>query len=152
AIGEEWIAVTYDGARRGRLVAVPLTAEANADPATWRELLPESDAVMRSVRPVGDLLYVTELVDTYARVRIVERDGSIVGEVPPPGRGALAESPLTLCPLVPRGHPDEYLFGFSSLTQSWGTYRHRPDADVVETLIEPAAQIDAVVEDYAATS
>jgi prolyl oligopeptidase len=151
-VGDTWIAVTYERARRGRLVALSLTEPPTGDPAAWCELLPESDAVMRSVRPVGDLLYVTELVDTYARVRIADRSGNVVGEVPLPGRGALAESPLTLCTLAPRGHPDEYLFGFSSLTQSWGVYRHRPGDDVVETLVEPAARLDAVVDDCAARS
>jgi prolyl oligopeptidase len=55
--------------------------------------------------------------------------------------------------LVPRGHPDQYLFGFSTLIESWGTYRHIPGAPDVETLKEPEVRVDdAVIEDHWATS
>jgi prolyl oligopeptidase len=151
-VGDEYVAVTDHGAQRGRLVAIPLTSPPNADPSTWRVVVPESDAVLRNVRPVGDRLYLTELVDTYARVRIVDLDGNHLGEVPLPGRGAMGEFLMPLATLPPRGHPDEYLFGFSSLTESWGTYHYRPEDGAVETLIEPAARVDAMVEDLECTS
>jgi prolyl oligopeptidase len=152
AVGDELVAVTDHDAPRGRLVAIPMTSAASSDPASWRVLVPESDAVLLSVTPVGDLLYVSDLVDTYSRVRIVDLDGAEVGRVPLPGRGAVAEAPFSLMRLPPRGHPDEYVFAFSSLTESWGIYRHRPGEDTVETLEEPAVRIDAVVEDLWATS
>jgi prolyl oligopeptidase len=151
-VGDEFVAVTDLEAPRGRLVAIPLDAAEPADRAGWRDLVPQSEAVLRTVTPVGDLLYLHEFVDTYSRVRIVDLDGNVVGEVPLPGKGTLSELPFPLMSIVPQGHPDEFIFGWSSLTQSWGTYRHRPGESEVETLQEPKAQIDAVVEDLWATS
>ncbi len=150
-VGDAYVAVTDHDAPRGRLVAIPMAGAAN-EPANWRVVVPEGDAVLRTVTPVGDLLYVNELVESYARVRIIDQVGTEVGQIPLPGRGALAAPSFPLMTMVPRGHPDEYVFGFSSLTQSWGAYRHRPGDDTVETIKEPEARLDAVVEDHWATS
>lgn len=147
-LGDAWVAVTDVGAPRGRLVRIPLD-----DPSSWEEVVAESDAVLRSVTPVGDALYLAEFVDTYARVRIVDADGNALGEVPLPGRGALVELPFPMMNLGVARPSDEFLFAFSTLTSSAGTYRHRPGARDVEVLTEPAVVIDgAVVEDGWATS
>jgi prolyl oligopeptidase len=181
-IGDEYVAVTDHGANRGRVVAIPLptgpptpspstpgpgtpgpstsspstpgpsTSGTSHDPATWRTVVAESDAVLCSVTPVGDTIYLTELADTYARVRVVGLDGAELGRVPLPGRGALAAPSFPLMTPLPAGHPEEYLFGFSSLTESWGVYRHRPGDSSIETLRPPRARLDAVVEDLWATS
>jgi prolyl oligopeptidase len=152
AVGDEFIAVTDLDAPRGRLVAIRLDAERPDDSSRWRVVVPENDAVLRSVTPVGDLLYLHEFVDTYSRVRVVDLAGNPVGEVRLPERGTLAELPFPLMSIVPRGHPDEFIFGWSSLTESWGTYRHRSGANGVEMLQPPAASIDAIVEDSWAPS
>jgi len=98
------------------------------------------------------VLYLSEFVDTYGRVRIVDLTGAELGEVPLPGRGALAEAPFPSMTLAPRGHPDEFVFAFSSLTESWGIYRHRPGDSAIETLSEPAVRVTAVIQDHWATS
>jgi prolyl oligopeptidase len=147
-LGDAWVAVTDVGAPRGRLVRIPLD-----DPSAWEEVVAESDAVLRSVTPVGDALYLAEFVDTYARVRIVDAAGDPLGEVPLPGRGALVELPFPMLNLGAARPSDEFLFAFSTLTSSAGTYRHRPGAPDVEVLTEPAVVVDdAVVEDGWTTS
>jgi prolyl oligopeptidase len=129
-------------------VRIPL-----ADPSAWEELVAESDVVLRSVTPVGDVLYLAEFVDTYARVRIVDAEGNAVGEVPLPGRGALVELPFPMMNLGAARPSDDFLFAFSTLTSSAGTFRHRPGAPDLEVLTEPAVVIeDAVVVDGWATS
>lgn len=148
-VGNCYIAVTDVDAPRGRVVSIALDSTTANDPTTWREIVSQTDAVIRSVTPVGACLYVTELVDTYHRVRIVDANGSPLGEVPLPGRGALTEMPLPLMNLASRGSADVFVFGFSSLVESPGVYMHRPGADRIETLIEPAARIEgAMVEDH----
>jgi prolyl oligopeptidase len=154
-VAGEYVAVTDHDAPRGRVVAAPLAemaASGRLDPASWRVVVPESDAVLGTAVPVGDRLYVTELVGTYARVRVFDRGGTELERVPLPGRGALAEPGFPLLNAVPRGHPEEFVFAFSSFTESWGTYRHLPGESAVETLAEPGARIEALVEDLWATS
>jgi prolyl oligopeptidase len=152
-VGDRYIAVTDLGAARGRVVAIPLDSPTPNDSKSWEELVPESDAVIRSVVAAGEHLYISEFVETYARVRIADLTGRIVGEVPLPDRGAVGELPFPLMYLASRGQPDEFLFSFSSLTASWGVYRYRPGDEAVEALKAPDVRLDsAVVEDYWATS
>lgn len=152
-VGDRFVAVTDVGAERGRLVSIALDDPHPDDPARWAEIVPESAAVLRGVTPVGDLLYLSELADTYARVRVVDQQGTDAGVVPLPGLGAIADQPFAFMNLVRRGHPDEFLFAFSSLTESWGVYRHRPGASHVEVVRAPDVRLDgAVVEDRRARS
>jgi prolyl oligopeptidase len=143
-VGERYIAVTDVGAPRGRLVAIDLNDRNPNNPRRWQELVPQSDAVLRTV---------TEFVDTYSRVRIVDRSGRICGHVPLPGRSAINELPIPIMNLSPRGHPEEFVFAFSSLTISPGIYSHTPGETKLEVLREPKVRLkDAVVEDHTAIS
>jgi prolyl oligopeptidase len=152
-VGDRYVAVTDVGAPRGRLVAIPLNADDPNDRASWQELLAESRATLRTVTPVGEALYLTEFVDTYTHVRYLDLDGKELGEVPLPGRGAVSELPFALMNLLPKGHPDKFLFGFSSLTVSPGIYSHTPGHAGIETLKEPQVRLEnTVVEDRWAVS
>jgi prolyl oligopeptidase len=148
-----YVAVTHVGAPRGRIVALPLDCATPNDPRSWVELVSESEAVIRNLTPVGDRLYVSELIDTYARVRMVATDGAPLGEVPLPGRGAVLEMGFPMLNLFAKGLEGAYLFGFSTLTRSAGLYLHRPGSEHLETISEPEVSIDgAVIEDHWATS
>lgn len=152
-VGDSYVAVTDVGAPRGRIVAIPLTSSTPNDPASWREIVPESAAVIRGLRPVGDKLYVNEFVDTYARVRIFETDGTFVGEMPLPCKGAIAEMPFPLMNISLPVEQAGFLFNFSSLSASSGTFIHRPGAARLETIAAPEAVLeDAVIEDHWAVS
>ncbi|GAB3857886.1 hypothetical protein GCM10028801_17000 [Nocardioides maradonensis] len=144
-VGDRYVAVTDVGAANGRVVAIPLDAPAPDDPSTWAELVPESDLVLRSLTPVGDVLYLAGLRDTFARVLAIDVDGAVLQEVPLPGDGAIGAPFFPLTGLA-AGWAPAYVFGFSTLTSSWGTYLHRPGAASVETLRAPAVTLDAVVE------
>jgi prolyl oligopeptidase len=152
-VGDSYIAVTNVGAPRGRLVAIPLGASDPNNPSYWQELLPESTATMRTVTPIGEALYLTEFIDTYTRVRILDLDARVLGEVPLPSRGTVNELPFPLLNLIPKGHPRMFLFAFSSLTVSPGIYAHTPGHGQVETLQEPQVRLEnTVVEDHWAVS
>lgn len=153
ALGDRYIAITNVRAPRGRLVAIQLEADNPDDPDGWHELVAESSAVLSTVTPVGSVLYLTEFVDTYSRVRVIDLGGKHLEEVDLPGRGAVAEAPSPMTNAVTRGHSDCFLFAFSSLTVSTGIYCHTPGHAEVETLQEPLVRLeDTVVEDHWAIS
>jgi prolyl oligopeptidase len=153
-IGDSYVAVTDVGAHRGRLVSIPLEAQNAADPSHWKELVPESEAVLRTVTPVGALLYLTEFVDTYARVRVFNTVEHELHPMQLPGLGAIGELPFPIMNLVPRGHPSKFIFSFSSPTVSPGIYAHDPrDPGTLQTLQNPFVRLeDCVVEDRWAVS
>ncbi|MFI6183182.1 prolyl oligopeptidase family serine peptidase [Nonomuraea sp. NPDC051191] len=144
-VGDRYVAVTDVGAPRGRVVAIPLDAADPDDPSGWAELVPEGDTVLRSLTPVGEHLYLSEFDRTFARVRIIDRAGRVAGEVPLPGRGALAAPFFALTALATGVPAADFVFAFSTLTSSWGVYRHRPGESAPETLSAPAVVLDAEV-------
>lgn len=144
----KYIAVTDVGAPRGRVVAIPLDSPAPSDPKTWTELVPQSDRVLRGLTPIQDKLYLSEYLDTYARVRIVDRAGQLHGEVPLPGNGVVEDAIQIGGPVYYRGNPDEYIYSYASLTSAAALYRYRPGQSSSELLAPPAASLkDAVVKD-----
>ena len=150
-VGHIWnnafIAITYINAPRGRVVSIPLDSPDPNHAHNWSELVAESDAVIRTLTPVGEHLYINQLVDCYARVRIVDRAGKAMGEVPLPGNGALMDGVYPINGLVPKGHPEEYWFVYSSLIESKGLYRHRPGETSIDVIQAPTITVDnAVVE------
>ena len=157
-VGHIWssyfIALTDIAAPNGRVVAIPLAADNPNDHSQWLEIIPESTAVIRSIRPVADTLYLHELVDGYSRIRYFNYEGVLLGEVPLPDKGAMVEGGFPIQNLAPQGHPDEYLFAFSSFGQSCGVYRHRPaDGQSLHCLREPQLTLDNLVcEECAAAS
>ncbi|WP_246136668.1 prolyl oligopeptidase family serine peptidase [Leekyejoonella antrihumi] len=140
-VGDEYIAVTDCGAPRSRLVGIPLASRTPNDPHSWREIVPESTAVLRRVTAVGDVLYLTELVDTFSRVRMISLNGEPLGELTLPGDGVVAEPPFPLMQAMPTGYPDEFIFAFSTLTSSWGTYRHGLKSNAVHVIDPPAVSL-----------
>ncbi|WP_165436529.1 prolyl oligopeptidase family serine peptidase [Amycolatopsis suaedae] len=139
--GDRYVAVTNHGAPRGRIVAIPFDAPAPSDPATWQELVPESGRVLGQVRLIGDRLVVTGSVDAEARAWVFDRDGHELEEVPLPGRGALPLDVMPNAALTPDGHPDEFVFVFSTPISSPGLYRYRPGSGRVDTLRAPRVHL-----------
>ncbi len=143
----KYVAVTDVGAPRGRVVAIALDSTTPNDPKTWTELVPQSERVLRGIIPIQDKLYLSEYLDTYARVRIVDRTGRLDGEVPLPGKGVVNEAQPGGT-VYYRGHPDEFIYSYSSLTSSAALYRYQPGQGASQQLAPPTASLkDAVVED-----
>jgi prolyl oligopeptidase len=149
--GDRYVAITFVNAPRGRIVAIPLDAADANDTECWHELVPESDAVLRSLTPVEDCIYVTEIVDTYSRIRIFGVDGFCRGELPLPSKGGLDEMHFPLMELVRSTPRSEFLFPFSSPAQSWSLLRHNRSAARVETISPPALDLNSLnIEDRSA--
>lgn len=152
-IGDQYIAVTDVDAPRGRVISVPLLSANPQRKNNWTELVPESEAVISSIVPVRNSLYLLERVNTYSRVRVIDFDGRFVEIVRLPGAGALGELPYAMMNLLPYSQADEFMFSFSTLTQSWGVYSHSLGSIEVDTLLDPEVTIaGAIVEDIWATS
>lgn len=145
-VGDEYIAVTDQGAARGRVVAIPLDEQHPDDPDRWRVLVPEGETVLRAIHPVGEHLYLTGFEETAARVRVLRADGTDAGAVPLPADGALGGAFFPLTGLTPDDGSGDFLFSFSTLTTSWGVYRHRPGDAFVDELLAPRITVDATVE------
>ena len=56
-------------------------------PSAGLSLIPESEAVINAITLVDKHFYLSELIDTYSRVRIFDEHCQLVGEVPLPARG-----------------------------------------------------------------
>ena len=67
------------------MVAIPL---ATAHPReTWQEVIPPSADVLANVLAVGERAVVLDYIDTYSRLRVFDKDGSLEGEIELPGKG-----------------------------------------------------------------
>ena len=152
-IGNSLIAVTNIEAPRGRIVSIPLDSDQSSDTQCWKELVAESEAVIRSVTPVNNLLYVSEFVNTYSRVRIYDQNGAFVSEMPLPGKGSVDELLFPIMKLASAAQSDKFVFSYSTLSTSWGIYSHHPPQKQLEMLQSPQITIDnAIVEDHWAIS
>ncbi|WP_077035782.1 prolyl oligopeptidase family serine peptidase [Pelomonas sp. KK5] len=87
--GDEFIAVSNEGAPRGRLVAIPLATARRRD--TWREILPAGEGVLVSVTPVGGKLVVGESLEGNARLRVVWPNGTVEHALAIPAEGAVGK-------------------------------------------------------------
>lgn len=144
-LNDDFIAVTDVDAPRGRIIRVPLHTECPNDSSKWIELVPESDAVLRSLTIVGNFIYITESIDTFSRIRIIDLSGNPIGEVPLPGKGAVNEAAFPIMRLARQKSAEKFLFGFSTLTESWGVYSHKPGDTKIDTLCEPEICIHGAV-------
>ena len=158
--GDDYVAVTMNGAPRGRVVRIPIAS--GVDPLTWTELVPESDAVLSNVVRAGAYLVITQYRDSYAEIRVFDLQGNPVADVNLPGRGAVQQLGLLghYQPATPNlggltVHPadGEFTFVFSSLTRSPATYRYDIGERRLHELTPPrVVRDDLVTEDRCATT
>ncbi|QFZ20255.1 prolyl oligopeptidase family serine peptidase [Saccharothrix syringae] len=138
-VGDEFVAVTDEGAPDGRVVAVPLPG-----PGPWRELVPEGDGVLFSVTGLGSELVLAGHADGASRLRRIAPDGTALGEVPLPDRGMVWAGP---------GRDDAVVtptaggctFSFSSLTRSPATYHYTAGAARPRRVTAPRASVEGAV-------
>jgi prolyl oligopeptidase len=138
-VGDDLVAVTAIDAPRGRLVRIPLATR--HDRGTWVELVPESTAVLRAVYLRDTRLVLSELVDTCARLRVLELDGSFVNEVPLPGPGTV--EPTGFTPVAEHA-TRHHVFPFASFTTSLAVYSYDVVSGELEQLLAPEQEIPGV--------
>lgn len=96
-VGDRLLAITTRQADRGRVVTIPIATA--ADPSTWREIVPESEAILRALTIIDGQLILSELVEGCGRLRVIDLEHSTEQIVPVPVQGAISTSGST-APLV----------------------------------------------------
>ena len=154
-LGDNFLAITDDGAPRGRLVAIPLATPTQRE--TWKEIIPASDNVLAFVMVTGDRAVLLDWVDTYSRLRVIGKTGEIEGEITLPTRGMVNSFganmvlPTMIDPMA-RGADGEILFIFSAFGQSAALYGANLDTREARQLTAPRATLDVQTLDLEARS
>ncbi|KAA9012033.1 prolyl oligopeptidase family serine peptidase [Sphingobium limneticum] len=149
-LGDNFVAITDDGAPRGRLVSIPLARPTQRD--SWTELVPASDDVLAFVAVTGGRAVLLDWIDTYSRLRTIGGDGRIEGEIALPGRGMVnafgpnAVLPTMIDPIV-RAADGEIVFVFSTFDRAAALCTANLATREVTRLTEPKYRLDAQVLD-----
>lgn len=108
-----YVLTTHDAPNR-RLVAIDLNDPA---PAAWRELIPETDAVISGVRMAGDHFIVNRLENVQTRLTVHDLQGTLLREIELPAIG-------TATVAGGRRDVDAIFYSFTSFTYPTSIYRH----------------------------
>ncbi|MCP2166632.1 prolyl oligopeptidase family serine peptidase [Goodfellowiella coeruleoviolacea] len=143
---DTYVAIATD-TPRGRLVAIPVAT--STDPATWRELVPTGDLVLRGVQVVRGRLVVSALRDVSLDIRVHQPDGTLVGRAPlPPASASLG----LVGPGRLRPPSAAFLFSASTFTTAYTTCELDVDNAALEVVEAGADLPGIVVEQSFATS
>jgi prolyl oligopeptidase len=86
-VGDTYVLVTDFEAPKKR-ICTARRGESN-DPAKWREIVPQSDAVIEATALCKDRLVVLRRDNLIARLTVVDLEGRVLGEVALPGAGTV---------------------------------------------------------------
>lgn len=75
---------TYNGAERGRLVSIDVSAKNRQ----WKEIVPQTDDTLLSVQMINDQFVINYLKDASTKIRIYDKSGKFVRDVELPGIGS----------------------------------------------------------------
>jgi prolyl oligopeptidase len=145
-VGDDLFALVDDGAPRGRLARIPVATA--GDLATWVELVPETEDVLRQVEVVGDTIVLGYLRDAACGIRLLGLDGAPRGEVELPGAGnasiyVVGASSHPALPMFECGD-GEISFVFSTPDASPAVYRCLVADQRLELVTPPAVQLDGL--------
>ena len=154
--GDDYVAVCTEGTPRGRLVRIPLGTA--ADRATWVEVIPEGELVLRFVQRAGDTLVVSALRDACSVLLLLDPAG--VEELELPARG-LVSATATYGVAQPAGANDGagvavdeegFSFVLSTPDRSAGLYRYERASRRLGELRPPEAHFPFTVTRLAASA
>lgn len=140
-VGDDFYALTDNGAARNRIVRIPLATSTETD--TWTEILAESPDVITDFEIIGTTLIVASLRDCSTAIDVVDLTTGERTAVPLPGRGGagsvVERHAHPGLPVFERGS-DEISFLYSDLATSTAIYRYRLDEHRLECL-EPHSTV-----------
>ena len=134
--GEVFYFKTDLEAPKKRVIAIDVR---KPDPENWKEVIPETDNVLRSVGLVGNLFVAHYLKDAKTQIKIHSMDGQFVREVKFPTIG-------TASGFGGRRTDTETFYSFSSFTTPPSIYRY--DLITGESKLLRQANVDFNPDDY----
>lgn len=148
---DTYVAIVTEDAPRGRLVSIPIATA--ADRSTWVDLIPESDAVLRTVDRIGTSYVVCDLVDCSHRIRVIDLPSGNTEDVPLPHTGiamavarqGMAQSAAPWMGRCISPGVDEFTFAFASPEISPALYLFDLEHRRLEALTQPRFVHDWVV-------
>ena len=140
----EFLAIVTEDSPRGRLCAIPVAS--CDDRSTWRPVLAESDAVLRTVARVGEHFAVACLVDASMTVLVLDGQGVVVDEIPLDQPGS---SPLARHAPVPS---DCLVFSHQTFSRSPVTYCYSPATANLRQFEAPTASLAGLSVKYEGTT
>jgi len=104
---------TDEGASRGRVVAIDVTAPERAN---WKTVVPEGPEALRGASFAGDQIFLSYLKDASSEVRLIDRSGSLIRTLELPGIGSASG-------FGARRDDTESFYTFTSFTRPPTIYR-----------------------------
>lgn len=104
-------------APNGRLLAVDLNSPAKEN---WREVIPETDAVIQGSKGAGGKIFISYLKDVNSKVVIFEQDGTKIREISFPTIGTVSN-------VIGRWKSNEAFYLFTSFHIPTTIYRYEVD-------------------------
>jgi prolyl oligopeptidase len=135
-MGDKLIFRTNLAAPRSRLVEIDST---NPDRDNWKELVPESEAVMRGASLVGNSLIAVYLKDAYSQVQQFALDGTAIRKVELPGIGSVSG-------FGGKADGNESFYSYSSFNSPPTIYRFATDTG--ESTVFKTVKVDFDTADY----
>jgi prolyl oligopeptidase len=108
-----WFKTDRD-APRGRVIAIDTR---RPDPTDWKEIIPQAEETLDSVRVVGDRFIASYLKDAHTQVKVFALEGALAGQVDLPGLG-------TASGFGGKRSDKETFYSFTSFTSPATVYRY----------------------------
>ena len=131
--GTEFYFLTDLDAPNSRLIAVDISQPQRA---SWRDLIPESKAVLQSVSIINGQFVVNALDDVKSRLTIHELDGTFVREISLPAIGSVGS-------LSGEREDNEMFYAFTSFTYPTTIFRYDFKSGQSEIFRAPEIDFDA---------
>lgn len=125
--------VTNEDAPRYRVL---VTDPENPKRANWRELIPQSDAVLQGASIMGGKFYAQYEKDASSLLRILDLNGKLIADIPTPGIGTVFAS-------GGRYNSNDVFFGFHSFAVPPSIYHYDLKAGKTSLWAKVTAPVDA---------
>lgn len=112
-------------------------------PDRWTEFVAEGAGIIEGIATSGGKLLVQSLVDVQPRIRVIELDGSVSGEIEFPELGAIAADPFGGGFASSSWEGDDAFYAFSGPATPPKIYRYRVSTGELSTWAESRAPVDS---------